>query len=133
MFRFFDYPQDWNQIRREVYRKDNWACKRCGAKNTKLYAHHLIPLIEGGSNELKNLVSLCEECHKDMHFHMKYGKIVSVLIIASFLLGFMHPILRGVGFIATIFISIAGFIATNKAKQELLQKIRTHQAKQVNN
>ena len=144
---FFDYPQNWNEIRREVYKKDNWTCQKCGAKNTKLYAHHLIPLFEGGSNELKNLVTLCEECHKDMHFHMRYGKIIgtltSTLTIIYFLLRFIHLIpqrleefveiimifLIGIGFVAVIFISIIGFIKTNKAKRELLQKIRTNQTK----
>ena len=147
MFRFFDYPQDWNQIRREVYRKDNWVCQRCGAKNTKLYAHHLIPLIEGGSNELKNLITLCEKCHRDMHFHMRYGKIVSTLstflIIGYYLSGFIFRISDWAGFIvlvplfilgfAIVYISIEGVIKTNKARRELLQKNRTHQAKQVSN
>lgn len=137
----FNYPQNWDEVRKEVYKRDSWGCRKCGAKNSKLYAHHLIPLSKSGSNELKNLVTLCENCHKDVHFHMKYGKIVSILITVSFLLSFIPRVFREAGFIVIIFIFILGFaiisisivgvIETNRAKKELLQKIRTNQTQQI--
>ena len=141
---WFDYPQNWDEIRKEVYRRGQWTCQRCGTKNTRLYAHHLIPLSEGGSNEPKNLITLCEKCHEDMHFHMRYGKTLgtlsTLLIISYYLTGFMSRISDWAGLImflfvfifgfTTIFISISGFIKTNKAKKELLQKIRSNRSNQ---
>jgi 5-methylcytosine-specific restriction protein A len=29
--------------------------------------HHIVPLSEGGSNEEKNLMSLCRSCHEKIH------------------------------------------------------------------
>jgi hypothetical protein len=127
MFKLFDYPQNWDEIRKKVYRRDGWRCQNCEARNIKLYAHHLIPLSEGGSNELENLITLCEECHKDMHFHMRYGKIISIFLVATFLSGLIHPILPVLGLIAILFILITGLIETSRARKELLEKIEINQ------
>lgn len=36
-----------------------------------LNAHHLKPLSEGGSNDLDNLVCVCDECHSIRHHKNK--------------------------------------------------------------
>jgi len=68
------YPPDWDTRRRTVYRRDEYRCAVCGAGggpngDAKLHAHHRTPLSEGGTNELSNLVTLCEECHERQHDH----------------------------------------------------------------
>ena len=44
------------------------TCERCkkGIVNT-LEVHHITPRCEGGGNELRNLVVLCEQCHDEHH------------------------------------------------------------------
>ena len=33
-----------------------------------LEVHHLIPLSEGGNDELKNVLAVCPNCHRDLHY-----------------------------------------------------------------
>ena len=47
--------------------RDNYTCQCCGAKNTRLEVHHIIYRSKGGSDELVNLITLCEKCHKLLH------------------------------------------------------------------
>lgn len=41
-------------------------CSKCHSK-TNLEVHHVQPLFNGGSNELRNLNILCQRCHLDVH------------------------------------------------------------------
>ena len=58
-----DAPKSlWNP---NIQRK---ACEVCGDPIVKeLEVHHILPRAEGGSNELRNLVVLCERCHDKHH------------------------------------------------------------------
>ncbi|NMX22022.1 hypothetical protein C5S30_06250 [ANME-1 cluster archaeon GoMg4] len=61
------YPENWDEIRKRIYRRDGWQCQKCGATNVQLHAHHIIPLSQGGSNEPDNLITLCKNCHAELH------------------------------------------------------------------
>lgn len=61
------YPPDWDEIRKRVYRRDNYTCQNCGATNTELHAHHKTPISMGGSHKLSNLTTICQSCHSDIH------------------------------------------------------------------
>lgn len=52
-------------IRHEVFVKDDFKCVECGATNqqTTLHVDHIIPVSQGGSDELRNLQTLCEQCN----------------------------------------------------------------------
>jgi group II intron reverse transcriptase/maturase len=54
---------EWLERRREVIARDNGRCVRCGANNILLDAHHIIPRKDGGTDELDNLITLCQKCH----------------------------------------------------------------------
>jgi hypothetical protein len=62
---------DW---RNQIFKKDNFTCRKCKKRNTNLNAHH----IQNYSNykdkrfDINNGVTLCEKCHK--FFHKKYGR-----------------------------------------------------------
>jgi 5-methylcytosine-specific restriction endonuclease McrA len=69
------YPPDWEERRRAIVARDGNVCGKCGAKGdaiVKLHVHHKLKLTAGGTNEEKNLVTLCERCHahEDGHEHM---------------------------------------------------------------
>jgi len=69
-----DYPEDWNQRRKKVYRRDDYQCQNCGSSggpkgNSELHAHHIVPKSSGGTHDLSNLVCLCKECHNLVHDH----------------------------------------------------------------
>lgn len=63
--------KEWVQ---EVYKLDNYTCRKCIQVGGKLNAHH----IESYNNnrelriEVSNGITLCKECHRD--FHHQYGR-----------------------------------------------------------
>lgn len=68
------YPPDWDSRRRQVYRRDNHTCQRCGANggpygDTELHAHHQVPVSKGGSHAMSNLETVCKSCHERIHGH----------------------------------------------------------------
>lgn len=67
-----DYPSDWNQRRKAVYKRDDYECQNCGRQggpngNTELHAHHVVPKASGGTHKNTNLVTVCEQCHRSIH------------------------------------------------------------------
>ena len=71
------YPLDWDVRRRRVYVRDGYRCKNCGASDTEVHAHHVVPLLQGGSNDLTNLTTLCTACHTLIHPHMRESTYVT--------------------------------------------------------
>lgn len=61
----------WNKIRRECYKRDNWTCRKCGAKDKLLHAHHIIPYRISKDDSLSNLITVCQYCHynEERRFH----------------------------------------------------------------
>lgn len=63
------------EVQREVYRRDNNACRACGwnvAMHTMtdpriLELHHLQAHEDQGANTVKNLIVLCSRCHDKVH------------------------------------------------------------------
>lgn len=57
--------EEWEQLRREVFQRDKYRCRRCGDRN-QLHCHHLHyeTLYE---EELEDLVTMCKDCHKEVH------------------------------------------------------------------
>ena len=47
--------------------RDNYTCQHCGAKNVRLEVHHIKYRSQGGSDDLDNLITLCEDCHHNLH------------------------------------------------------------------
>jgi 5-methylcytosine-specific restriction endonuclease McrA len=61
------YQYNWSLTRKKAFRRDKWRCQNCGARNVVLHAHHIVPISFGGSDELYNLITLCERCHANKH------------------------------------------------------------------
>ncbi|HEY4760538.1 MAG TPA: HNH endonuclease signature motif containing protein [Thermoguttaceae bacterium] len=55
----------WNRVKEFVIDRDGSRCQACSKKGrTKfLTVHHIIPRIEGGNDELNNLITLHYACH----------------------------------------------------------------------
>jgi predicted DNA-binding transcriptional regulator YafY len=67
MQRSGEYPDDWEQRRKRVLKRDNYECQQCGTMDTELHVHHTTPISEGGGHELSNLTTICHSCHADEH------------------------------------------------------------------
>ena len=55
------------KLRFEVLKKYNYQCVYCGTKGTidnPLEIDHIIPVIQGGKNEINNLVCACRNCNR---------------------------------------------------------------------
>lgn len=54
-----------NSIRFEVFKRDSFTCQYCGQKapDVILEVDHIIPVKEGGTNDIMNLVTACRECN----------------------------------------------------------------------
>ena len=53
-------------LRHEVFKRDKYTCKECGAKKSEgatLHIDHIIPISKGGTDELSNLQTLCADCN----------------------------------------------------------------------
>jgi hypothetical protein len=57
---------DWSIIRNDVIERDNHRCVECGS-DYNLEVHHIKPIKDGGNNSLRNLQTLCEDCHNNQH------------------------------------------------------------------
>lgn len=66
-----DYPEDWEDFREHALRRDSYRCRNCGSV-VDLNVHHIVPLSQGGTNHLDNLVTLCLRCHSGVHPHMRH-------------------------------------------------------------
>ena len=54
-------------FRRDVLNRDGWCCVTCGAASA-LCAHHIIPLVVGGMDDVCNGVTYCRPCHQHEHY-----------------------------------------------------------------
>ena len=50
-------------VRIAVWRRDNGKCAKCGSR-VNLEYDHIIPVSKGGSNTVRNIELLCEECNR---------------------------------------------------------------------
>jgi len=52
-------------FRDAVFKRDNYVCRKCGAKDSKLDAHHITDRhdMPNGGYVAENGISLCETCH----------------------------------------------------------------------
>jgi holliday junction DNA helicase RuvB len=52
-----------SEVRREVWRRDDGKCVKCGSREYLEY-DHIIPVSMGGSNTARNVELLCENCNR---------------------------------------------------------------------
>ncbi len=50
-----------------VLNRDKYTCQHCKTKQDILEIHHIIFRSNGGSDEPDNLITLCRNCHKELH------------------------------------------------------------------
>ncbi|MCU4972048.1 HNH endonuclease [Halobacteria archaeon AArc-m2/3/4] len=67
-----EHRSGYSWIKRAVRKRDRRRCRDCGFKpdrgeSHKLHIHHITPKSEGGSDEMNNLIALCDDCHQKRH------------------------------------------------------------------
>ncbi|MBE6487028.1 MAG: hypothetical protein E7Z85_09340 [Methanosphaera stadtmanae] len=56
-----------DRIRHEVFKRDGYRCRECGAsleEGATLEIDHIIPVANGGTNDIDNLQTLCKKCNR---------------------------------------------------------------------
>lgn len=69
---------NWLKLRNKVLVRDKDTCYRCKLVKARfeLTVHHITPRSKGGSDEERNLVTLCTKCHDYVELHeLSYSKI----------------------------------------------------------
>lgn len=53
-------------FKHEIFKRDGFRCLECGAtnKNSRLEIDHILPVAQGGTDELSNLQTLCDDCNR---------------------------------------------------------------------
>ncbi|TKF73627.1 HNH endonuclease [Vibrio sp. F13] len=71
-----DYRRNPDVVAEALYRAEGF-CEKCKEKapfikrsngEPYLEVHHIIPLSQGGLDSLENVISLCPNCHREIHF-----------------------------------------------------------------
>ncbi|HEX3717357.1 MAG TPA: HNH endonuclease [Verrucomicrobiae bacterium] len=52
-----------SEVRREVWRRGQGQCAKCGSR-VNLEYDHIVPVSKGGSNTARNVELLCESCNR---------------------------------------------------------------------
>ena len=57
------------ELRDCIKLRDDFTCRLCVNKleTNELQVHHIVPVSDGGDDELSNLVLLCHNCHTSLH------------------------------------------------------------------
>jgi len=59
------------EIKDKVRKRDDYRCRMClkevGELKDQLQVHHIRPIEIGGRDRFKNLISLCNICHRVVH------------------------------------------------------------------
>jgi len=61
-------PELYEQLRKQVLRRDGWQCQICGSSQDLQIRHKQLRSQQGSDNEL-NLITLCASCHENQHNH----------------------------------------------------------------
>lgn len=53
-------------VRFEVFKRDSFKCQYCGASapDVILEVDHIVPVTEGGENDMMNLITSCRDCNR---------------------------------------------------------------------
>ena len=56
----------YRKLHRQILQRDGWRCQMCGSMQ-HLQVHHIEFRSHSGSDAESNLITLCAECHLQMH------------------------------------------------------------------
>ena len=72
------------QLRAQILRRDNSKCRMCGRSidEVSLEVDHIIPMSEGGTDELDNLATLCRDCNRGKS-NLKFNNYTKINLIPN--------------------------------------------------
>ncbi len=67
-------PLSYETLRQQVLRRDGWRCQLCGTMSN-LEVHHKQYRSHSGSDSEENLITLCVDCHDEMHIPSRNDQV----------------------------------------------------------
>jgi 5-methylcytosine-specific restriction endonuclease McrA len=67
-------PDSYRKLRTEVLERDGWRCQYCGSSD-RLQVHHIRSRSRLGHDTDENLITLCADCHSDIHRSCRKGAV----------------------------------------------------------
>lgn len=58
-------PGFTKELKKRVYKRDNWDCQDCGKHGRLIHAHHVD--FNKDNHDIDNLITLCPKCHGKRH------------------------------------------------------------------
>lgn len=65
-----------DSVRKQTHERSGYICECCGKTGCDLYCHHIELLSEGGEDVIENTMTVCYDCHKEMHLRDDYNEYV---------------------------------------------------------
>lgn len=80
----------WKERRKEIMRREGFRCRRCGAKG-RLNVHHRWYIYGRMPWQYPDrcLITLCEKCHRHVHFMQAFWRFLFILLAAAAVFMFM--------------------------------------------
>ena len=80
------------KLRFDVFKRDGFKCQYCGITPEKeiLQVDHIIPVAEGGENDIDNLITSCPNCNNQIDYmnlqpsHLPYQMVKNLHIQKQF-------------------------------------------------
>jgi len=66
------YGREWRRVRK-LYAEAHPLCEQClkeGRLTPVEEVHHILPVSQGGTHSVTNLMSLCQSCHTKIHLEL---------------------------------------------------------------
>jgi 5-methylcytosine-specific restriction endonuclease McrA len=64
----------YGDLHRRVLERDGWRCQACGSMQN-LQVHHLKFRSQSGNDEAQNLITLCAQCHEQVHRKPRHSNL----------------------------------------------------------
>ena len=58
--------EDYRKLRKQILDRDGWRCQLCGSLSG-VEVHHVQWRSQSGHDSEDNLITLCSECHREIH------------------------------------------------------------------
>jgi len=65
---------EYRALRNQVLKRDGWRCQLCGDQNN-LHVHHINSRSSLGDDTMQNLITLCANCHENLHRRAKRQRL----------------------------------------------------------
>ena len=76
------HPSELARNRELAFKRDNWTCRLYGVVGHEcvgpLVAHHIVLRSQGGTHDVDNLATLCDQAHRWVHANPNQARLLGL-------------------------------------------------------